>query len=89
MNIIIMSIITVPTLFVGITNGLICVFCHIYIYIYKTTFELIVYAFFCSLTDPVNAVKQTMSQTSLEINPISEFIIIKLYIKSFLVRLKP
>lgn len=44
-------------------------------YIYKTTFELI--RIFCSLIDPVNAVKQTMSKTSLEINPISELTILK------------
>lgn len=62
-----MSCITVPAFIIRITNGL-CVFCHIY----NTPFELI--RIFCSLTDPVNAVKQTMSQTSLEINPISELI---------------
>lgn len=31
----------------------------------------------CYMIDPVNAVKQTMSKTSLEINPISELTILK------------
>lgn len=75
MNKIMVFYITALALIVMITNGLCYVFSVIYIYIYKTTFELI--RIFCSLIDPVNAVKQTMSKTSLEINPISELIILK------------
>lgn len=75
MNKIMVFYITALALIVRITNGLCYVFSVIYIYIYKTTFELI--RIFCSLIDPVNAVKQTMSKTSLEINPISELTILK------------
>lgn len=73
MNKIMVFYITALALIVRITNGL----CYVFsvIYIYKTTFELI--RIFCSLIDPVNAVKQTMSKTSLEINPISELTILK------------
>lgn len=85
MNKIMVFYITALALIVRITNGL----CYVFsvIYIYKTTFELI--RIFCSLIDPVNAVKQTMSKTSLEINPISELIILKYVYQELLVCLKP
>lgn len=84
-HLIMMFYITALALIVRITNGL----CYVFsvIYIYKTTFELI--RIFCSLIDPVNAVKQTMSKTSLEINPISELIILKNVYQELLVCLKP